>query len=755
MQWLNKVTSLLKKKQPPQEYFLALILKQKSVKAVVWEEKEGQVSVVDTALVLAERAVEEIEDEELLKLADQAIGLSEKTLPPNIKTKKTIFGLPQWWVEGSSIKASFLGKIKKISRGLELTPLGFVVIAEAIAHLLKEEEGIPPTVLLVSISEGVVGVTLVRSGRIEASETIAKEGKSDSETVADIIKSFANIEILPSRMLLFDGEVSLEEAKQEFIAYPWTKNLSFLHFPKIDILSEDFDAKAVVSGAAKEMGLTFEEEAADRASIGQEPQETQEGTEGEPESMKAAPQQQSSLSDEDKKDGGKKEEEEVFGFVKERDVVEELMSPALTIDDKEDEPPTTGGTFKTPPMPISTILAPMSNLKSFIATIKLPSISIPNFFSVSAGMWLAVFILIILCVSFFAFFIFFPKATITLSPQTRTLEKDVEIGVDVKSTSVDKEKKKIPASVVEIKKEGEKSQKTTGKKTIGDRAKGELTIYNKTENRKTFSKGTVLVGSSNLQFTLDEEVTVASTAAFELTPSSTKAKVTASQIGENSNLPSNTNFPFKEFPTSSYFAKNDAPLTGGTKRDIVAVSKEDQEGLLSTLLDELASKAKDELSSKSEGNRIVDIEIKEDVDTKEYNKNVGDEAETLSLKLSVSFSTLSYKDSDLLELVGSEIESDVPEGFLFKKDRFETAVRSVKKEKGGNTILTIHYKAALLPNLDTEKIKDDIVGKTKTAVETYLGSLPLENFTISQTIALPVPFDLLPQRADNITLEVD
>ena len=731
MQWLNRIASLLKKGQPQHEYFLALIFKQKRIKAVVWEEKEGQVDVVDNASVVAEKGIEEIADEDLLKLTDEAIGLAEKTLPPNIKTKKTIFALPEWWVEGSAIKAEFLSKIKKITRELELTPLGFVVIAEAISHFLKVEEGVPPTVLLIYLSETVISVTLVQSGRIEKVKTVVKEGKSDSETVAEVIRSFGDIEVLPSRILLFDGEVSLEEAKQEFISFPWTKELSFLHFPRIDIVGSDFDAKAVVSGAAKEMGFSFEEVQNDQQSVPSDTENGQEKTEGE-----------------------KEDEEEAFGFVKNRDIVEELATPQATMEEDKDDEPSPSPTSKSPMLSASMLFAPFQTLIAIVKSLKVPSITIPRLPLPSFRLWTPVIALALLLIALSAFFIFFPKATLILVPHVRTLEKDVQIAVDIASSSVDKDKKKIPATVVEIRQEGEKSQKTTGKKTVGDKARGEVTIYNKTENKKTFAKGTVLTGPSNLRFTLDDEITVASTAAFELTPSSTKAKVTAEQIGEDSNVSSNTNFPFKDFPTSSYFAKNDTPFTGGTKRDIVAVSKEDQETLLNALTEELRNKAKDELSSKSGGNPIVDIEMEEDVNTKKYNKDVGDETDSLSLKLVLDFRTLSYKDSDLLELVGSEIERDAPYGFSFKKDTFETKVVSVKKEKNDLTTLVIHYKAPLLPNIDIQGIKNDIIGKSRPAVETYLRSLPLADFTITQNVELPSPFNLLPQRIENIHIEL-
>lgn len=735
MEWLDKlkkVGKLLERKTAKEEYFLALILKEKSVKAVIWEEKEGHVAVLDSAAVSSDVPLEEVDDETRLRLADEAIGLAEKNLPENVKTTKTIFGINDWWVEGSTIKEPYFGKIKKLTKELELTPLGFVVIPEGIAHALKLEEGIPPTVLLVFVGEKVLGVTLVQAGRIEKTKTIPKE-ETASQTASAIIKSFGDVEVLPSRIILFDGEASLEETKQEFIAYPWTKDLSFLHFPKIDILPKDFDTKAVVWGAAKEMGLMLDEEIPDVISdVKLEEEEKEKGNEEE-----QLP----------------KEEEETFGFVQEQDVLEggARMKNRLADEEEEDEGKKEDVPKSRLSLPSFSFAIPdigstfgwISSLTSFLR--------LPNF---SSRTWLpfaaiAFILLILTCV-----YIFIPKARITLVALGRSLENDIQITADTQSQSIDKDKQKIPAIKVETKHEGEKSQKTTGKKQVGDKAKGEVTIYNKTENKKTFPKGTVLTGPNNLRFTLDDDTSVASTAAFELTPSNTKAKITADQIGEESNIAANTNLPFKEFPTSSYFAKNDSPLTGGTKRDVAAVSKEDQDSLLTALTDELREKGKQELTNQSGGNKIVDIAMKEEVLTKKFNKDVGDEADSLTLTLSISFSTLSYKDSDLLELVGSEIEKAVPDGFAFQKDTFETSVKNVGKEKSGNTTLTVHYKATLLPKLDIASIKSAIVGKSKPAVEKYLDSLPLEDFAISQTIQFPPPLNLLPQRSENIIVEI-
>lgn len=722
MQWLDKIKSLLNNKKVLEEHFLAVIFKEKTIKAVLWREKEGQVSVLDTSAVSSEKNLEETDEETLIKLTDQAIGLAEKTLPPNVKTAKTIFGLPDWWVEETSIKKEYSAKIKKIARELELTALGFVVIPEAISHLLTLEEGMPPTVLLVGIGENMLSVTLVRSGRIEAAKNEVKGGKNDSTTCAAIIKSFGDIEILPSRILLFDGDLSLEEAKQEFISYQWTRELPFLHFPKIDILPKDSDAKAVISGAAQELGFSYEEEA--------------------PAAKTKAEEQKPKDKEEERK------ENETFGFVKEQDISQTITSQEVRLEEEPEE----NDIEEEKNVQVS---QPIFSASVFSAIIAAAGGFLTTFWQWQKGSFKLLIIGIFLpFIILLAGFFFVPSATITLYPQTQVLEKDVDIAIDTNATSVNREERRIPAEPLGIKQEGEKTGKTTGKKTIGEKAKGEVTIYNYTENKKIFAKGTVLLSENSLSFTLDDEVTVASKAAFALAPTSTKAKVTAAQIGEEGNLPSNTNFPFKDFPTSSYFAKNETALSGGTKREVVAVSKEDLDNLLKTLTEELLSRAKEQLAAGSKDQRLIDIDIKEELISKEFNKKIDEETENVSLKLAINFTTLAYKDGDLLEVIGSEIEKDVPSSFIWQKDKFETSVKSIGKEKTGIRTLTMHYKATLIPNLDTGQIKKAVLGKSKKAVENYLKSLPLKNFTISQNIVLPSPFNLLPQRSQNLTVKI-
>jgi hypothetical protein len=114
--------------------------------------------------------------------------------------------------------------------------MGFLVIPEAIAHLLAKEEGAPISAILAEVGHKSTSVSIIRAGKLI--ET--KNGPiSDSivESVENLIKQFT-IETLPARIILFDG--GREEIQQKFISHKWSRELPFLHLPrKVPLLRQN------------------------------------------------------------------------------------------------------------------------------------------------------------------------------------------------------------------------------------------------------------------------------------------------------------------------------------------------------------------------------------------------------------------------------------------------------------------------------------------------------------------------------------
>src|SRR5690349_11986231 len=99
-----KLPFSLFKKETPKSYYLALLLHDESIRAVIFEEEAGEMHVVNEHEALLSTSLEETTEETLLEACDKAISNAESVLPDNIETHKTIFGLKESWVDQTNIK---------------------------------------------------------------------------------------------------------------------------------------------------------------------------------------------------------------------------------------------------------------------------------------------------------------------------------------------------------------------------------------------------------------------------------------------------------------------------------------------------------------------------------------------------------------------------------------------------------------------------------------------------------------------------
>lgn len=694
------------------EYFLALILRDFRVESLVFKDLEGKIEVLGKADEKFSRPIEEIEQGELVEVCDKVISLAEENLPPHITTSQTILGLKDDWIIEGKIKKEYLTSLRRLKEDLELNFLGFVVIFEAVSHLLQKEEGVPTTSLLVSKEGQEVTIALVQAGRIE--KIIAKKidlpagGESFSQILEKLLRTFKDYEILPSRIILFNEGENLEELKQELISFPWTKVLPFLHFPTVKILSDDFVPRAVVAGFATQMGVEF-------SAIGG-----------------------SASGGESEIDAKKPEEDsgETFGFIREKDVLEKTQ--VSKEETREASSRLTFPQFRVPAIP----KVDFSSLSNLFLNLR------PIFF-------LPVLILILLFITY----LFLPQATIALFVNTKTFEVGREVTIDPNIESSNFDKGKIRANEVSAQVSDILEGQATGKKEIGEKAKGEVTIYNKITTAKNFAKGTI-ISVNDLKFTLDDDILIASASdtGTSLNYGTGKARVTAVQIGEESNLPSNTSFTFSNFSTSQYLAKNENAFSGGSKKEVTVVSRQDQENLTRTLLDKLVQKAKEDILKGNPdltGQKIVEADFSQEILEKKFSKNIDEEASKFSLTLKVNFKTLSFSQKDLESLFESQITNAIPQDFLLKKGALTVSFNKTKLNKDKSVSSEITLKATLLPKIDEKNIKNKIKGKSPENASRVLETIPnVSDYKIKVSPVFPILPKKIPLRLENIKIEI-
>lgn len=764
--------SFLNKKIKP-EYYLALLLREEKVTAVVFEEYKGLVKLVGKHEENFETSIEHATLDEWLEVLDRAISNAESTLPKNVETQKTVFGVKENWVEDAKIKKEYLLKLKKVCETLGLTPIGFLVIQEAIAHLLQKEEGVPPSAILIEVGNKNLSLSLLKAGNvIETKRTKIED--SVPETTDRLLHHFTAFDVLPSRIILFNIDDE-ENLSQQFIGHQWSKSLPFLHVPKTTSLPKGFDAKAVLFGAATQMGFEMLDENEERQNFSASDKFSDSVAVSRSEILLRGTSE--TLENKMPAVADDIQNEEDFGFVRNQDVAKMEISEQsekvetdnldtdTKIEQKEDivkqqvesenikiNEPKIG--YKKPMWLLYLLTAfkiVKINLTFLSFVLKGAEFSLLPFRK-TKKLILIFPVVFLLILGVLLFYIFIPKAKIIISVNPKVVDKNQEVTISTKSKS-DFPKNIISAELISIPESGKLSIPTTGKKEVGEKAKGTVTIYSRFLEEKTFPKDIIVTSSNDLEFTLDNSVTLASSSGDASSqPSTAKVSVIAKNIGKESNLPSSTKFTFGSIPSTTIVAKNDTAFSGGTKKEINVVAKEDIDKLTSDIIKELEEKAKKEISKKvTSGKSVIPIFVDKNFDKKEFSKKIGDEASDISITATISYQLVSYATNDF-ELYSKDLLKDYSNMILIGQIKYN--LENIKQGKEDISAL-LKIKALYMPNIDKEKIIAQITGKQIKESEEILSKLPqVSSVDISINPKLPMLPKTLPRISKNILIEI-
>jgi len=732
------------KKKSETKYFLSLLLRDEQVSAFILQENNGQLQIVGKNEKILPTSIEQSTTEQWIEVLDRIISKAEETLPTNIMTHQTMFGVKENWVEEEKIKKDYLSKLKKVCESLELQPIGFLVISEAIAHRLQEQEGAPLTAILVEIGRTQVTVSHIRAGKtVETRHSIIVD--SAANTVDALLKHFTSATVLPSRIVLFDG-AQMETIAQDFIAHQWSKSLPFLHMPQITPLQHGFDATAVILGAAEQMGLRVSSEISHASTLNETQAVTEPLTKG---TKQTAAQQFSQQYTQPKQtlDQENKEEEQIqtvnsdsisadnFGFVQETDVAD--TQPVVSHTSTQNQTSMNGITSEQTETSEETEankqsgFAPLQGIKFYLMDI-FEKIFFRSEKATKAGGFIgipkALFILpviLLLIAGAIVWYISQVQATVNLTLKPKIVEEKGDITFSLTGAN-DFSQNTLAAQDQTVDLQGSSTTDATGKKDVGTPAKGTVTLYNSSNSSAQLSAGTTLTSVNNHTFTLDKDVTVASASGdiFSGTkPGTTDTTVTAKDIGTEANLPSGVTFNVSG--TSSIAAKNSSAFSGGTKKQVTVVSQKDLDKLANDLPNSLSDQAKQQLQQKVNGDQVLLPNITDvSLSNKSYSKKLNDQASSVSLKATATFHQASYNKNDLQDLGKLLLKDKFTDNQSLSDKGIMSDVSDIKTNKDKSISASIDLKAGLLPKLDKNNLLQEITGKSVDQAKNFLSNQP-------------------------------
>ncbi|MGH7204168.1 MAG: baseplate J/gp47 family protein, partial [Candidatus Levyibacteriota bacterium] len=301
------------------------------------------------------------------------------------------------------------------------------------------------------------------------------------------------------------------------------------------------------------------------------------------------------------------------------------------------------------------------------------------------------------------------------------------------------------------------STPVTGKKDVGDKAKGSVTIYNTSNSTASLSNGTQLTASNGQVFLLDSDVKVASSSGdiFSGTkPGTTDANITAKDLGTDGNEPAGTKFAISG--SSSIAAKNDNAFSGGTKKTVTVVSNEDLATLRTNIVKNVQGDAQKKLTSQASGDEaVLPIVSDPSLQAQHFDKSVNDEAKQVSLNANVVFSGIAYTKSDLNEYAKTILKDKASQGGNVADKTLNATVGSATLKTKSMATATVLLEAGILPNMDQQDIINNIKDKSLGDAKNTLSSLSqVQEADITFSPPIPLLPSLFPRLPHQISVEI-
>lgn len=358
-----------------------------------------------------------------------------------------------------------------------------------------------------------------------------------------------------------------------------------------------------------------------------------------------------------------------------------------------------------------------------------------------------------------------PKAYTKIVVNSQPLTRSVTIKVS-NSSNTNIETKILKGTTIETTVEESAETPATGKKIVGEKAKGNVTIYNNTDEDIKLKKGTTLNYEDNdedFTYITRDEITIDKRSELDPDPDEPGIKkykmgentvdIEATTVGEDYNIGSSETLSVKGYKSSQMTAKTSDKIKGGKSEEVNVVAEEDKKTLSAKLIEDTKQKAAKSLQDKvGKSQKLVAGSVEVTITKETYSHNVGDETENLTLNATAVAKGLAYTDSSLKELLDKLVVDLVPEGYVLSEQDRETSVQPLGNSTNSvlnatNADIQVTLKTFIVADVNSDKLKNELKGKSASEAEKILGSIKnikTYEFNISPSIPLlkKVPNDL-------------
>lgn len=328
--------------------------------------------------------------------------------------------------------------------------------------------------------------------------------------------------------------------------------------------------------------------------------------------------------------------------------------------------------------------------------------------------------------------LFVPRAEITLSVKARDLSGTREVTVRSDGTQ-----DTLQGIKLDVEKSSEVEITATGKKDVGTKASGSVTVKNcEDSDSRTLASGSKLTSDAK-SFTVTSAVTIPggkfSGGGSVCNSTAVTVPIVADQTGDSYNL-SNANF---SAPSLSGRFTLTGTTKGGSTKEVTVLSETDISNARSVALSAAMEAAVTELTQSNPGYAVTKETISQKVISETVGAVVGDEVASTKLNISASHTTVAYKQADLVSYINNVISKELgtDEQLELKSEELKL-LSSVLDQQSNILKISLEVKAYAIKIFNESEIKSLATNKSsETASQLIEQSLNISEVKVATSPA--------------------